>query len=105
MQIEIIKKISRFIELSQIFSKTESDIFPDELLRKFNSSNNVYGYTSTINLTLENNKFISTTLTQILDKDYLELGQKIKDFEEYKLLQVELSKYFAALEEITKTTK
>lgn len=101
MQIEIIKKISRFIELSQIFSKSESDIVPEELLRKFNKDNISFGYTS-LNTT---NTVVRPTLTQILKKDYLELREKIKDFEEYKLLQVELSEYFTIIEKITKTTK
>jgi hypothetical protein len=127
MEKELIIKVSRFIELSNKFSKKLSDIFPDEqqtyTIGTINSGYGCSGYLSGENNTLSingnlllNNKDIYVDENgQVKAKDHspitradnirakAELKAILSDeFDEYCLLQNELGNFFKALNKINK---
>lgn len=133
METSVLKKMTRFVELSTKFSKQESDLF-----KKSNNGNLSLGYnsgTALINSTGSQNSWspvatISVSGTFILnhkeiyvdgngnvrarDNKPLTRGEQIEaeakalaimsdEFDEYNNLRVELSNYFSALNKINET--
>jgi len=121
MESKIAKKVSRFIELSEKFSKTEGEVFPpnEQLSYTFNAQewNNCLNSCGTIylsNNTIDGRGvFVDTDgVVKAKDNKPLSRAEKIKaeaemkakisdEFDEYLTLRNDLKQYFNALNKIT----
>lgn len=105
---EIEKKVIRFIELSEKFSRGESEAIGKEkdLLNRFKEP--PYGWinnTGTNSIISGSDSFIARQ-EQVVEETLEVLAErmvtKIREFEEYKQLQKDLTEYFKAKQKLTK---
>ena len=97
---EIEKKVIRFIELSEKFSKTEDEAIGKEkdLLNRFKKRpyGLTYGSISIANSNHSSEEESEETLEVLADR----MITKIREFEEYKQLQKDLTEYFKAKQKL-----
>ena len=98
MNIEIQKKVERFVELSKQFSKREDELFDKVVTDSIRLS--PMGYGSNIYVEDEPDKVIKTRSEVILE-EAIEIATRSDDFDEYIRLQVDLSEYFKINNKLT----
>lgn len=100
---EIEKKVIRFLELSEKFSKTEDEAIGKEkdLLNSFKKR--PYGWTYG-SITSISGGTITQRQEQVVEESLEVLAErvitKIREFEEYKQLQKDLTEYFKAKQKL-----
>jgi hypothetical protein len=115
MEKTIVSKVTRFIELSNKFSKSVNDLFPNE--NKYSSdiviNNVITGYSNKLTYTIDGRElYIEDGVVKAKDKNFItraeiirgeaEVKAKLSDeFDEFNKLKNELAEYFTALKKIT----
>lgn len=98
---EIEKKVIRFIELSEKFSKGEDEAIGEEkdLLNRFKKQPYGWTYVNTLSDNVCDN---SMTITEEETVEALaeRMVTKIREYEEYKQLQKDLTEYFKAKQKL-----
>jgi len=99
---EIEKKVIRFIELSEKFSKTEDEAIGKEkdLLNSFKKRTIGWTYGSVTSIsdgfTLRQEQVVEESLEVLAER----MITKIREYEEYKQLQKDLKEYFKAKQKL-----
>lgn len=98
MEAKIIEKITRYLELSQQFTKSENEVFPKPLTVQDYKDSNSWVCVSNVNINQPKPK---SRAEKILEEAHLK-AKKSDEYDEYLTLWSELSQYFQALNKINK---
>jgi len=104
MEKEIAKKVSRFLELSNKFSKSAIDVFGKE--EEYVYGNNTITFQGHVGVNIDyvldkEDKKEPTRSERIKEKAKEEI-KKANDYDEYLVLKNQLTKYFSALNDLIK---
>lgn len=89
------EKIKRFVELSLEFTVSGKEIYKDFTNTHYGGGNFIFTGGSCGSISL--NPVSTPTQLETLEKNLLEISEKAKRYEEYLELQILLSEYYKAL--------